>query len=138
MWVCVSTDQRNHTTGRYPLYTTLPTPTTFSIQQQRLVAFSNLRSTCTRSGWSCGSFPWVLSRIASANSRNARSMLIFAFADVSMKRIPCSRAICWKKRAKENWNKKTLSAEWVNRGLAGDWLLFCCWVNWRFFVFFFW
>lgn len=52
------------------------------------------RSTTTRSAFSGLSLPDVASKMASASSQNARSIFMLALADVSINRMPCSRAIC--------------------------------------------
>lgn len=66
------------------------------VEQQARVggARDGRRSTAMREWSASASRPAVLSRMASASSLKARSMLMLAFADVSMNRMLCSRAIC--------------------------------------------
>lgn len=66
------------------------------VEQQARVggARDGRRSTAMREWSASASRPAVLSRMASASSLKARSMLMLAFADVSMNLMPCSRAIC--------------------------------------------
>ncbi|KAI8426637.1 hypothetical protein MSG28_005411, partial [Choristoneura fumiferana] len=67
--------------------------------QQALVggAREGRRSTAMRAA-SGSARPADLSRMASASSLKARSMFTLAFADVSMNRMLCSRAICNRQR----------------------------------------